>query len=83
MIFRVVVAVLIAVVIYRVGIWALRTFGTVPPPPPPAGEMRPIKVKYRCSLCGVEARMTLAPTETPDPPRHCMEDMELVRSSED
>ena len=45
--------------------------------------MRPIKVKYRCSLCGVEARMTLAPTETPDPPRHCMEDMDLVKSSED
>jgi hypothetical protein len=82
-IFRLVVALLIAVVVYRTGIWTLRTFGTVPPPPPPPGELRPIKVKYRCELCGAEARMTLAPTESPAPPRHCMEDMERVKSSED
>ncbi|MBA2608497.1 MAG: hypothetical protein H0U92_06140 [Actinobacteria bacterium] len=83
MIFRLAIALLIAVVVYRTGIWALRTFGQVPPPPPPPGEMRSIKVKYRCGLCGVEARMTLAPTESPEPPRHCMEDMDLVKSSED
>lgn len=83
MIFRLVIAVLMMVVIWRAGMWMLRTFGQVPPPPPPPGEMRRIKVKYRCSLCGAEARMTLAPTEQPDPPRHCMEDMEFVPSSED
>ena len=83
MIFRLVIAVLIMVVIWRSGMWMLRTFGQAPPPPPPPGEMRRIKVKYRCSLCGAEARMTLAATETPEPPRHCMEDMEYVPSSED
>jgi len=61
----------------------LRTFGQAPPPPPPAGEMRRIKLGYRCSLCGAEARMTLATTERPAPPRHCMEDMELVKSDDD
>ena len=78
MIFRLIVAVVMCFTIYRVGIWAIGMFGNLPPEPPPPGEMRRIKVKYRCSLCGTEARMTLAPTEDPEPPRHCMEDMELV-----
>jgi hypothetical protein len=82
-IFRLIVALLIAVVTYRVGIWGIRTFGNAPPPPPPPGEMRRIRVKYRCSLCGAEARMTLAPTESPAPPRHCMEEMEFVPGEED
>jgi hypothetical protein len=29
-------------------------------------------------VCGTEVRMTAADTEDPAPPRHCMEDMELV-----
>jgi hypothetical protein len=82
-IFRLVVALLIMVVTWRSGMWMLRTFGTVPPGPPPQGEMRRIKVQYRCSLCGAEARMTRAATEFPDPPRHCMEDMEFVPSEDD
>ena len=69
---------MIAYPIYRVGVWGIRTFGNIPPEPPPPGEMRRIKVQYRCALCGAEARMTLAPTEDPPPPRHCMEEMELI-----
>ncbi len=83
MIFRLVIALLIMVVIWRTGMWMLRTFGQVPPPPPPPGEMRRIKMNYRCSLCGAEARMTRAQTEQPEAPRHCMEEMEYVPSSED
>ena len=45
------------------------------PPPPPPGEMRRINVRYRCDVCGVELRMTMAPDEDPPPPRHCLEDM--------
>ncbi len=82
MVFRLFVAFLIAAVIWRTGFWMLRTFGTVPPAPPPPGELRRIKMNYRCSLCGAEARITLAPTEAPEPPRHCMEDMDFVPSSE-
>jgi hypothetical protein len=40
--------------------------------------MRKVKITYRCSLCGTEVRMTMAPDEEPEPPRHCMEDMDLV-----
>jgi hypothetical protein len=29
-------------------------------------------------VCGLEIKMMLAPEEDPDPPRHCLEDMDLV-----
>ena len=48
------------------------------PPPPPAGELRKVNVRYRCSVCGLEIKLTLAPDEDPPPPRHCLEDMEIV-----
>jgi hypothetical protein len=70
--------VVLALVIWRVGLGMLKSMTTPLPPPPPAGEMRRINVRYRCTVCGVELRMTLAPDEDPPPPRHCLEDMQLV-----
>lgn len=70
--------VLMLLVIWRVGIGMLRSMTTPLPPPPPAGEMRRIKLNYRCGVCGVELRMTMAPDEDPPPPKHCLEDMDLV-----
>jgi hypothetical protein len=29
-------------------------------------------------VCGVELRLTMAPDEDPPPPRHCLEDMDIV-----
>jgi len=37
-----------------------------------------VNLRYRCSICGAEVRMTQATEELPDPPRHCQEDMDLV-----
>jgi hypothetical protein len=71
-------AVAIAVIVWRVGVAMLRSVTTVLPPPPPAGEMRKVNLRYRCSICGAEMRMTLASDEEPEPPRHCQEDMDLV-----
>jgi hypothetical protein len=48
------------------------------PEPPPPGELRKVRITYRCSICGTEVRMTSANDEVPDPPRHCQEDMDLV-----
>lgn len=48
------------------------------PEPPPPGELRKVKLLYRCPVCGTEVRMTVANDEVPDPPRHCMDEMELV-----
>ena len=64
--------------LWKTGIGMLRSMTTPLPPPPPAGEMRRINVKYRCGVCGLELKMTLAPDEDPPPPRHCLEDMDLV-----
>lgn len=78
MVLRLLIALLIAYGTWRVGMWVIRTIGNPPPAPPPPGEMRRIKLHYRCEICGTELRMTRAVTENPEPPRHCMEEMEFV-----
>ncbi len=42
------------------------------------GELRKVKLQYRCDVCGTEVRMTAANDQMPEPPRHCLEDMILV-----
>jgi hypothetical protein len=71
-------AILLGYLILKVGVGMLESLGTPLPPPPPAGEMRKVAIKYRCSICGTEVKMTAATDETPEPPRHCLEDMDLV-----
>ena len=77
-VWRVLIAAVAVYVILRVGIGFLKSLARPQPEPPPAGEMRKVKITYRCSLCGTEVRMTMAPDEDPPPPRHCLEDMDLV-----
>ena len=79
--FSTVMWVLGAVVIFF-GVWFIGTgmirSMTTPLPPPPQGEMRKVSVRFRCSICGLELKMTLAAEEDPPPPRHCGEDMDEV-----
>lgn len=77
-IFKVLVAIGAFVLIMKVGLGILRMLAQPIPEPPPAGELRKVKIAYRCSICGAEVRMTIAPDEDPSPPRHCLEDMDLV-----
>lgn len=77
-IFNIVVAVLIFWVIVKTGLWFLKGLATPMPEPPPPGELRKVKIQYRCSICGTEVRMTAAVNEEPDPPKHCLEEMDLV-----
>ena len=79
---NVALALLLVYVIYRVGLKMLASFSTPVPEPPPPGEMRKVRLEYRCSICGAEMRMTLANDEIPAAPRHCMEDMDLVQRPE-
>ena len=72
------VAVVAGLVILRLGIGVLRAFARPVPPPLPPGEMRKVNLQYRCSICGAEVKMVQASEELPEPPRHCMEDMDLV-----
>ena len=82
LVLKIIVAVAVAVILLRTGIALLRALATPIPEPPPAGELRKVKIQYRCSLCGTEVRMTVATDEQPDPPRHCMDDMELQVAEE-
>ena len=74
----VVVAVVAAYAIFRLGWIMLRGLARPVPEPPPPGELRRVKLNYRCSVCGSEVRMTAATDEDPEPPRHCMTEMDLL-----
>ena len=74
----VVIAIAVGLLIVRVGFGMLRSLAPPVPETPPAGELRKVKITYRCSLCGTEVRMTTANDAMPDPPRHCMEDMDVL-----
>jgi hypothetical protein len=76
-------SVVLSLVILRVGWFFLQQFATPPPPPPDPGTLRRVRLVYRCPNCGAEVRMTSAATEDPEPPRHCMEDMELISTADD
>ena len=76
---KVAVAFVVFALLIRAGVWMIRVVSSQPPPPPPKGELRKIDARYRCAVCGMEMKVMLAPDEDPEPPRHCMEDMDLVR----
>jgi hypothetical protein len=74
----IVVAIAAGYLIFRVGFSLLRGMAAPVPEPPPAGELRRVKLHYRCPTCGMELRVTTAGDEDPIPPRHCMDEMDLV-----
>lgn len=81
-VFKIPVAIVAAYLIFRIGLGMLRTLATPPPEPPPPGELRRVRLVYRCAVCGSELQMKLANDEVPEAPRHCMEEMELLGAPE-
>lgn len=79
---QVLIAAFFAAVVLRIGFGVIRQVANPLPPPPPPGELRRVRLVYRCSVCGAVVRMTSAANEDPEPPRHCMEEMELQRPDE-
>ncbi|MDQ6727503.1 MAG: hypothetical protein M3066_15235 [Actinomycetota bacterium] len=75
--FKVLIAIVVFVVIMRLGMLMLGGLAT-PHPPPEPGLLRRVNLRYRCSICLTEVRMVQAAEELPPPPRHCQEDMDLV-----
>jgi hypothetical protein len=73
------VALLMGVVILRLGLWAVRLL-RIPAPEPDPDEVVPVQVDYRCSVCGTQVTMTHASGRGISPPRHCREEMEPVPS---
>ncbi len=80
---NVVVALVAAVVLVLFGMKLLGGFARPVPAPPDPGELRKVRLTYECSICSTTVRMTMANDEVPEPPRHCMEDMELTTPIED
>jgi hypothetical protein len=70
-------------VLFKIGFAMLGGLAQPVPEPPPAGELRKVKIMFRCSICGTEVRMTTANDQMPEPPRHCLEDMDLVTPVDD
>jgi len=77
------VAAVAVLVMFKVGFAMLGGLAVPVPEPPPAGELRKVRIMYRCSICGTEVRMTVANDEMPEPPRHCLDDMDLVTPVDD
>jgi len=77
-ILRLLVALAVFLLIWKVGRAMLGGLVRPKPEPPPPGELRKVKITFRCSQCGTEVRMTVANDEVPDAPRHCMDEMDLV-----
>jgi hypothetical protein len=80
---KILFAVVIAIVIIRLGMRMLGSFARPVPEPPDPGELRRVRLTYECSICSTTVRMTMANDEVPEPPRHCMDDMVLVTSPDD
>ena len=70
-------------VLFNAGFAMLGGLAQPVPDPPPPGELRKVKIMYRCTICGTEVRMTTANDQMPEPPRHCMDEMELVTPVDD
>ena len=60
-----IVAVAAGALIFKVGFAILGGMAQPIPEPPPAGELRKVKIEYRCTICGTELRMTVAKDEMP------------------
>ena len=76
-------AALAVLIFFKVGFAMLGGLAQPIPEPPPPGELRKVKIMYRCSICGTEVRMTVANDQMPDPPRHCQDEMDLVTPVDD
>jgi hypothetical protein len=82
-IYSVLIATLVAYGLFKLGAVMLGGLARPVPEPPPPGELRRVKLMFRCSICGTEVRMTSANDQVPEPPRHCLEDMDLVTPVDD
>lgn len=80
---RVIIASVAMYAMLRLGFAVIGAFARPIPEAPPEGELRRVRLKYRCSICGTEIRMTLANDEIPNAPRHCTEEMELTATADD
>ncbi len=74
----VLIAVLIGLVIFGLGLWAVRLLATPPPDEPDPDAVVETAADYRCSVCGLRLTVTHAQDAEISAPKHCREEMEAV-----
>ena len=77
-ILKVLIALGAGYLIFKIGYAMTRGIAMPIPHPPPDGELRRVNLRFRCPSCGTEIRMMKTDVVDPVPPRHCMDEMELV-----
>ncbi len=80
---RSVVAVVVGYGLFMIGVKTVGSFARPIPDALPPGELRRVKLNYRCDICGTELRLTLANDQVPEPPKHCTEPMILTTDLDD
>gem|GEM_PF-717421 len=80
---RVALAVGSSFLILTIGLLILGSLARPIPATPPRGELRKVKITYRCDICGSELKMTLANDTVPDSPKHCGEEMIITTDQDD
>ncbi len=80
---RVIIGLTGSLCILKIGTAILGALARPMPDAPPPGELRKVKLTYRCSVCGTQLRVTLANNQVPEPPKHCTEPMELTTNLDD
>ena len=75
MIFTVLIAVAMGAAILATGVWMVRLLATPGPPEPSPDDLVPVKVDYRCIVCGMHLTVTQVQGDETTPPKHCREEM--------
>ncbi|MEX2279336.1 MAG: hypothetical protein WEA76_04525 [Acidimicrobiia bacterium] len=71
---NVVIAIVLAVAIWRVTMWMVRLLSYMPPDIDPEDVVE-VDQAYKCTVCGAELVMTAVNILEDAAPRHCREDM--------
>jgi hypothetical protein len=72
---RVLIALAIGFVIFRLGLWGVRLLSMPGPTDPDPDEVVEVERTFVCTVCGMQLTVTYAQDVEVEPPRHCREEM--------
>lgn len=80
--FSILIGATLGIGFYLIAANILRKFWIAAPSEPNPEDLSNVDIHFRCSVCGSQVTMTMAPTgEIPDAPRHCREDMVITTAN--
>ena len=72
---RVLIALAIGVVIWRLGLWGVRLLSMPGPTEPDPDDVVEVERTFVCAVCGMQLTVTYAQDADVEAPRHCREEM--------